>query len=417
MSAALVPPKFYPLAVGVSLLTTLVAPLATRRSERIADLLLARQPRWLETGVRYYHGWLERVQRKQARNLLWQLGRKRLAQVSLGVLFVTGLVVFSERLFALVEGWLGRDWLFPHGPETIFWAALVLVILAPLVAIWRNLSAMAMLYAEVSTRGRARERRLRPIVETGLKLAAGTILFIWLAAILPAHGTARWLLFLAALFAVTALLLLRRKLIYWHSELEAELQETLAVDGRMTVTAAPWLRPHEEWNLHIADCLLPDLADCQGRRIAELGLRGRFGCSIVGIERQGFMIPLPAADAVLYPRDKVLLMGTAEQVRDGRKFLCAVSGNPAASIFEEVSMEAVALPGWSRAAGRTLDAIAPMQAHGVLVAGINRDGVRILNPRAGEVLRPGDEVLALGTPTQIRDFKSWLREQPEKAAE
>ncbi len=409
---AVVPAKFYPLAVGVSLLTTLAAPALTRRSERIADTLLARQPRWLGDWLQYYQDWLERIQRRQSRNLLWQLSRKRIVQVSVGALFVTGLVVFSAQLFSLLEGWLGRDWLFPHGLEVIFWAVLVLLILAPLVAIWRNLSAMALLYAEVSTKGNPRQKTLRPIVETGLKIGAGAAVFIWLSAILPAEGTAKWLLLLSAVFAVGTLFLLRRKLIYWHSELEVELQEMLAADTRMTATTAPWLRPHEDWNLHIADCLLPDLADCQGRKIAELGLRSRFGCTVVGIERQGFMVPLPPPDTVLYPRDKVLLMGTIEQVNAGKEFLGAVSGAPAAlSIFEEVSMEALAVPGWSRAAGCTLGEIAPMQSHGVLVAGVNRGGVRILNPRAEEVLQTGDEVLALGTPDQIRNFKAWLREE------
>ena len=409
---AVVPAKFYPLAVGVSLLTTLAAPALTRRSERVADALLARQPGWLADWLRYYQDWLERLQRQGSRNLLWQLSRKRIVQVGVGALFVTGLVVFSEQLFTLMEGWLGRDWLFPHGLEVIFWGALVLLTLAPLVAIWRNLSAMAMLYAEISTKGNPRQKTLRPIVETGLKIGAGAALFIWLSAILPAEGTAKWLLLLSAVFAVGTLFLLRRKLIYWHSELEVELQEMLATDTRMTATTAPWLRPHEDWNLHIADCLLPDLADCQGRKIAELGLRAKFGCTVVGIERQGFMIPLPPPDMVLYPRDKVLLMGTIEQVNGGKKYLGAVSGAPAAlSVFEEVSMEALAVPAWSRAAGRTLGEMAPMQRHGVLVAGVNRGGVRILNPRAEEVLQAGDEVLSLGTPDQIRSFKAWLREE------
>src|SRR5438270_3416445 len=65
--AGLVPAKFYPLAVGVSLVTTLVAPFLTRRSEKIADSALAHQPRWLEDWVRAYHGWLERLQRQPMR--------------------------------------------------------------------------------------------------------------------------------------------------------------------------------------------------------------------------------------------------------------------------------------------------------------------------------------------------------------
>jgi|GEM_PF-4742947 len=193
----------------------------------------------------------------------------------------------------------------------------------------------------------------------------------------------------------------------------------LAAEGnKMTATTAPWLRPHEEWNLCVIDCLLPDLADCQGKTIAGLELRARFDCTVVGIERQGFMIPLPPPETVLYPRDKVLLMGTAEQVRAGKRFLSTVSGaSTAASVFEEVSMEALRVPEWSAAAGRTLGEIAPARVYGVLVAGINRGGQRILNPSAEEKLLSGDDVLALGAPDQIRGFKDWLREEPADLGE
>jgi len=166
------------------------------------------------------------------------------------------------------------------------------------------------------------------------------------------------------------------------------------------------------------DCTLPDLADCQGKRIAELDLRARFGCSVVGIERQGFMIPLPPPEAVLYPRDKVLLMGTADQVKVGRKFLVTVSGAPVSdSVFEDVRMEAVILPSWSRAAGKTLGELSPAQNYGVQIAGVHRGGMRILNPSAQETLRGSDEILVLGTPVQIAEFKSWTRERPEESAD
>ena len=84
-----------------------------------------------------------------------------------------------------------------------------------------------------------------------------------------------------------------RKLIYWHSELEVEPECDPAARSEAAFTAAPWLRPHGDWDLHMIDCVLPDLADCQGRTIAELDLRAHFGCSVVGIERQGYMIVNP----------------------------------------------------------------------------------------------------------------------------
>jgi CPA2 family monovalent cation:H+ antiporter-2 len=124
------------------------------------------------------------------------------------------------------------------------------------------------------------------------------------------------------------------------------------------------------------------------------------------------MIPLPPPDSVLFPRDKVLLLGTTEQVKAGKKFLSEVSGAAALdSVFEEIRMEAVTIPAWSRAAGKTLGELSPAREFGVQIAGVHRGGLRILNPNAQEKLRSGDEILVLGTPAQISEFKSWARER------
>jgi CPA2 family monovalent cation:H+ antiporter-2 len=417
VAAKVVPARFYPLAIGVSLVTAVVAPWLMRRADGIAGAVVARQPRWFEYWIRTYHDWLGRMQARQARNFLWQVGRKRVAQVSVGVLFVTGIVVFSSQLFTLVEEWLEPHRLPPAVLPLAFWTGLTLAVLAPLVAIWRNLSAMAMLYAELSTRGHTQGARLRPLIETGLKIGCGAAIYFWLASILPAEGTAKWLLVVSGVVAVVVVVVLRRKLIYWHSEMEVGLLNAIeTADTKMTATTAPWLQPHREWNLHMIDCTLPDLADCQGKAIADLRLRARFGCSVVGIERQGYMIPLPGPEQVLYPRDKVLLLGTSEQVRAGREFLGAVSGRHRAdSVFGEVRMETIEISADSRAAGKSLGDLSLAQLHGVQVAGVHRGNLRILNPGAQETVRAGDELLLLGTPAQIAECKAWLRQGPDGA--
>jgi CPA2 family monovalent cation:H+ antiporter-2 len=418
VTAAVVPKRFYPLAVGVSLLTTLFAPVLTGRSEALAGYFAARQPRWLRDWIRYYHGRLDRLLARQRRNRLWQLSRKRFIQVGVEVMLVSGVMIFSGQMFSVVDGWLGRNRLFPGASEFVFWIALSLILLAPVVAIWRNLSALALIYAQATTSGMDRAAQLAPRVEAAIKGVSGVGLFLWLAMLLPTEGTARWLLLASALVAMVAIVLFRQKLIYWHSHLEVELQSVMnSADHKMTGTSAPWLQAHGDWNLHIIDCVLPDLADAQGKKISDLDLRAKFGCSVVGIERQGFMIPIPAPDAVLYPRDRVLLMGTTEQVNGGKKFLAAVTGiSQAESDFEEVQMQSVGVPEWSPACGKTLGELALARTFGVQIAGIRRKGERILNPSADERLLSDDEVLALGTPSQIREFKFWLRERPEAEA-
>ena len=409
-------PEFYPVAVGVSLVTTLCAPVLTRRSEALTRVASKRQPTWMRDWLRYYQGWLERILALQQRSALWGVLKKRLVQVSVEGFFVSGLLIFSRELFVAVVDRLGRDFgAIPHGIEIGFWIVLSLATLVPLVAIWRNLSAMALLVAQVSTSGNPRARQLSAAVETGLKAIAVVLMCLWLLSVVPPVESGRWLLLGGAGVTVMALVILRRRIIYWHCVLEVELQSVIETgDKKMTSTTAPWLQPHTDWNLHMIDCSLPDLADAQGKTIADLDLRARFGCSVVGIERQGFMIPLPAADSILYPRDKVLLLGNADQVRSARLFLSTVSSAPPAdSLFEEVRMEALAVPLWSRAVGRSLGELAPSRAHGVQIAGIHRGGVRILNPGALEAVRSGDELLVLATPAQIVEFKAWLAEKPE----
>jgi CPA2 family monovalent cation:H+ antiporter-2 len=411
---AVVQGKFYPLAVGVSLLTALAAPGLTRHGEKIVAAIGAQQPRWLRGWVWFYFRGIERAARRRRESRLWQLCGRRLVQIGVEILAVTGLLVFSEQLFAIVEPWIRWNWLFPHAPEYIFWTGLSLLVLAPLVAIWRNCSALALLYAQVATARRPREAALRPAVETGLKALAGAGMFVWLTSILPVEGSGKWLLLASVLVAVVALLIWRRKFIYWHSELEVELKDALGDAGnKASATSAPWIEPSEEWDLTMVDCVLPDLADCQGKSLHELGLRARFGCTVTGIERHGFAISLPPPDALLYPRDKILLLGAPEQVAAGRKFLMQTSEASAGATFEDVRVETMKVPVWSQAAGRTLAEVDPTKNLGVQMAGIRRGGVRILSPGADERLQAGDEVLVLGAPEQLRNFKIWLQAEPE----
>jgi monovalent cation:H+ antiporter-2, CPA2 family len=405
--AAVVPEQFYPLAVGVCLVTTLLAPVLTRRAEPLSGWVLARQPGWVESGIRDYHGWLKRLQQQSKRNLLWQLSRKRFVQIGVGMLFVTGLLVFSRQLFEVVRPWLRLE---GQVATVVFWVMLTLIVIAPLVAIWRNISALALLYAQVSTQGHPRAARLAQLVEVGLKNTAILILYVWLSSFLPATGGGRWLLPATLVAAALAVLLLRKRLIRWHSEMEVGLYDVLeGGDSRLQGSTAPWLRTQAEWDLHVVECVLPDLANVQGKRIAELDLRARFGCTVVGIERQGFMISLPVPETVLYPRDKVLLLGNSAQVEAGTKALTQVSGGAAAaSDFDEMGMEVLVVPQRGTVRGQTLKDLAPAQRHNVQVVGVRRAGYRLLSPQADEKLQGGDELLALGTPAQIAEFKEQL---------
>ncbi len=411
IAAGVVAQDFQAVVVGVALVTALTAPLLTRRARGLGDWAEERAPRWFENWLSYYHGWLDRMQARQKKNLLWQLSRKRVIQIVIEVLVVTGLLVFSDSLLAALTPFIPGEQLFPDAPRVLFWSGLAVLVIAPLIAIWRNVSALAMLLAEVSTAGAANAVKLSPMVETGVKVVAGVVMYVWLSAIIPVGLMGRWAPLVVLLLAVGVVLFARRKLIYWHSVLETELQDRLVQnDQKFTGTAAPWLAQHSEWQLGLSECVLPDQADVRGKTLGELALRSRFGCTVAGVERQGVMVGNPTPATALFPRDKILLLGDAKQTAACKEFLGHVSGAAPESSFDEVRMEMVEVPVDSGVAGRSLADLAPTKQVGVQVAGIHRGGLRILNPSGDEKLLPRDDVLVLGTPEQIRAFKAWVRE-------
>lgn len=412
VSSGVVPERFRALALGVSLLTTLAGPVLLRRSAGLSAAIAGRQPGWLAEWEGYYHRWLDRLQQRERKSLLWQLSKQRFIQIGVEMLLVTGLLVFSEQGFGLVRDYLPVDRSFPRGAEIIFWNGLALLALAPLVAIWRNISALTLLIAQVSTSGHPHGARLAPVAEAGLKGGAGLLLLLWLGAIVPISGMGRWLPVVALGVVVLGFVLLRRRLVYWHSKVEVELQGMLTQgDQKFTGTTAPWMAAHTEWSLALTECVLPDLADCRGRTLGELALRTKFGCTVAGVERQGVMVGNPTSDMILYPRDKVLLLGDPKQVAAGKEFLSEASGAPIVSNFDEVRMEAVTLPPGSELHGRTLAEAALGKVYGLQIAGINRSGQRILNPGGEVKLFTGDDVLVLGSPDQISAFKASIRNE------
>lgn len=411
LAAGVLAPEFQAVAVGVSLLTTLVAPWLMRRAPRLGQWVQDRQPKWLEDWLGYYRQWLERLLARQKKNVLWQLSRKRLVQIVVEVLLVTGVLSFAENLLDAALPFIPGEKFFPSAPRVIFWCGLAIVVLAPLIAIWRNVAALAMLFAEVSTTGQANVAKLRPMIETGIKVVAGVVLFVWLSAVMPVGVMGRWVPVVAVLLAVGMVIFARQKLVYWHSVVETELQDRIVqYDEKFTGTAAPWLAQHSEWHLGLTECVVPDQADVRGRTLGELGLRAKFGVVVAGIERQGVMVGNPSPETALYPRDKVLLLGDAKQTAACKEFLLGVAGGLPLSNFDEVRMETCELPPDSRLAGRTLAELAPTRQVGVQIAGIHRGGLRILNPGGEERLLPHDDVLVLGSPDQIAAFKAWARE-------
>jgi len=412
VSASILPGRYYPMAVGVSIFTVLMVPLVNRRAEGILRFTERIEPSWLQRALDAYHSWLEQVRSQPTSSLGWKLVRGRLAQTGLEMLFVTGVMLFSHQLLDLLMENAPAFGLKPTTVSYVFWSVISVIALIPLVAIWRNLGAIAMIIGESVSRA---SRLPAPFVRNSVIALSVIGLGYWLYAIVPTDQLGVWGWGVIALAATIVVAIFSRRLIYWHSHWQSSLRDVLAEDVRdIGLAAARVARGRRQqdldrWDLHLREVVVPDAATYGGQTLAQLSIPFRFGCAVLELERNGHVITTIGPDLRVYPGDKILLLGPTEQLTAASVAL--VQGRSARNESEQFLgsvLENFHIPPGAHS-GHTLADLKLAQLTGTRVVGIERTGQKIIAPSGQEKLLDGDNVLVAGTLAEISAFRRWLK--------
>lgn len=402
VSSGVAPKALYPVAVGVSLVTAMIGPVLTRHSEPLASWAERITPQFLRSWIDFYH---QRVSLRRFRVKGTEEGRaalKPLILAGLHIALISALLLTIDVVYEILEGVVGEDWLFPGALKLIVGIILGVFLLAPILAAWRHLCNFAL----------ALMPGVSPFVEVVIKAVIGLVLGAWLIVLLPFDFA-----FVGSLVAligslVVISLLAWRRLGRWHAivedELTKQIQAAQSPIGADRLAQALRERP-AEWDLRLEEVALPEGTPHAGRSIAALEFRKRFGCSIVGIERRGFAILNPSRDDVLYPGDRLLLLGTMDQLDHAETFLRSAPTDPeAGSSFEELTIESHTVPEASPVLGSSLLDLDVIHRFGVQIGGIQREGTRMGTPTGATELEPDDEILLIGTPSAILELVQWM---------
>lgn len=408
IAASILPASFYPMAVGLSVLTVLATPIMNRFAEPILRGLEAIEPAPVTRFIVAYQSWLHQLQRRDRSPLTWKFIRGRLVQVAIEMLFIGGLLIFSHQLLVRVEQSIIATWLSTDVLRLAYWCALGFLVLIPLFAVWRNLGALAAIAAD-AWQVQALPSRF---VETSLKITAAIALGSFLYFLFPVELSAiGWGVLGVATLAVMAMF--SRKLIYWHSAWQHSVNEVLAGHG---YAAGPEggadreaLAHHlETWDMQLLECTVPAGAAYVGQTLTELQIPGRFGCFVVEVERNRFPIAQPPPNLACFPGDRLLLLGRSAQMEKARVFLEGEGTTEGhGPDFDRSVLESFTVPDGGLIS-RPLGELKIAQETGVRLLGIARSGEKILMPQANEVLRPGDRLLGLGTLDQLQQFRLWV---------
>jgi monovalent cation:H+ antiporter-2, CPA2 family len=404
VSAHLLSPEYYGIAVGVALFTAFICPFLIRNSGQISDGWVKLQPPLFQDLLELYQQFLNSVGEHQRRSRLSALAREILPPLLVSVTFVAGILIFApfllvhwNAIFPAASGW----W-----PTHLFWALIGVAAAAPTLGIWRRLAEFFKGAVEIAFGSQ------NDILLFGLDLVAAIVLLVLFCFLMPFIGASPS--FIAAILgtATVYIFFLGHRLQTVQHRIGAELAEAiLSVEERRQRTHQQWLQEHQEWDLALGEVRVPNSDAWFGKSLGELALRSQFGCSVVGVERQGYPVPSPGPDTELFPGDQMLVLGTEGQIHRVRQYFESTAlRTERIDLLNEIRLESLETPVNGRLAGNTLAELEIPKHTGVQIVGVARGNYKMLFPGPFQILEPGDWLLVVGTRDQIVHFRSWIKE-------
>ncbi|WP_338508183.1 cation:proton antiporter [Pseudomonas poae] len=220
----------YPVAVAVSVITTLLTPYLIRSADPLSLKIAAIMPTRMSRVFGLYGEWLRSIQPQGEGAMLASMIRKIILQVGVNLalviaIFFTGSF-FAGRIGGYLEGWISD----PSWQKALIWGGALLLSLPFLIAAYRKLKALSMLLAEMSVKpemaGRHTQRVRRVIAEL-IPILSLLVIFVLLAALSASILPTNKLLVLIAVVTAAVAAVLWRWFIRVHTRMQVALLETL----------------------------------------------------------------------------------------------------------------------------------------------------------------------------------------------
>jgi K+:H+ antiporter len=305
----------YPIAVAVSVITTLVTPYLIRGADGIAAWIDRSAPPPLIQALSVYTAWIGSFGQRELSPMVL-LVRRMGWQLLINLLLTMGIFALGAWIAQWDAKYLPQLLRGREAHEVIVWLG-VMIFTAPIyLASIRKVQAMSMLIAEICVpvavsghQGGAARMVIGQVfvlvsfvVMTFVTILLSTSILSSLESMVP-------LLLLVTLAA----LLFRPILVRIYSRAEIALHETLVELPRLRMLE-PKPMPELLREAEVETMEIPPGSLMIGRKLREVPLRQQTGASIVAIERAGQRLINPGPDETLASGDRVLLLGQTDQL-------------------------------------------------------------------------------------------------------
>ncbi|RZK49116.1 MAG: sodium:proton antiporter [Pedobacter sp.] len=377
----------YPIAVAASAITTFTTPYMIKVSEPFYLFLTRILPkRWLDSISRYSSS-TEGITTFSDWKILLRA-------------YAINTVIHSVMLIGIV--FLSSKYLYPFVEKNLFTGveAVLATLFVSLLFMAPFLWALAIRRIERKAYSHLwlnKKYTRGPLVVLELFRVALALFFVSFL-MLQLYST--WVAILLAIsLIIVVLFVFSRKLQQFYERIEFRFLNNL--NEREQANRQPEILP---WDTHLLELSVAPESELVGKTLVELAVREKYGINIALIERGKIMIPTPAPTERLFPNDKVLIIGTDDQLTTVKPLF---EGNFDESLADfpkkDMNLQKVVINSKSTVLGQSIRESGIRENTQGLIVGIERKGQRYLNPDSNFTFENEDIVWIVGNSRKINE--------------
>lgn len=380
----------YPIAVGVSVLTTFTTPLMIKSAEGLIAALNKRLPaRWL-AAIDNYSAGSQLIKAESD----WRLVVRHYAQVmAVNTVMMVAVILLSRYVLTPQLKALMQNEAWARALSLFISVALMLPFAWAMIARKMQHHAYKALWLDS-------KYNHGPLVT--LEIVRSLLAVGLMGLLLRQYFSTSAAVGATLLILIVVLFVFRQRLQHFYQRIEQRFLHNLQGDKPAAKgSELPLLAP---WDAHLSKVRIGPGSHLVGIPLEELALREKYGINVAFIERGNRLIYAPARTEKLFPYDEIGVIGTDAQLQHFAMLVeggADDEGTPVDLQSGEIILQKLVVDAHNGLTGQTIRQSGIREKTNGLVVGIERKGERMLNPSSDTRFEWEDIVWLVGERSKI----------------
>ena len=393
MSLGVISNFMYPIAVGVSAITTFLSPYMIRFSEPTYDFIERKLPaKWLDVINSYSN-----TSRKISEDSDWKI----LVESYLKIILVNGAIALGIII-------IGYHVIYPYEKKWFHQSLTNDIIFFLLTAMSALPFIWGVLIKRVSSGGiykRLWEENpfnRGPLLSLRLaRILAGLAIIAFLLSKVFYTGV---VLAISIFFVFVGMTVFSKKLQEYYTRMESRFYSNLNFRELAKKERENRIHGLMPWDTHFADIKVTAASKMVGKRLKDIQLREKYNANIAIIDRKIEKIYVPTKYEVIFPGDVLTIFGDDEQLAKIKELFDVPLPDKQQKSHDKIDLGKLLVQTGDKYCGKTIEDCHIRELTQGMVIGLERGEKKNLNPTSSERLENGDVLWILGEPKLIREL-------------